>query len=134
MEPTCQLRSYHTPTPRVTSPPIPKSLTEPLTATPLPPHHYLLLTFSAGQLLEDNYLFVWYSLCPHKLLKLHLPGTIVQLQWEVMLEYVKLYYLKLDVRTLRIVTNDKDKDSHALSSISCPADMSSPNKIRRTTF
>jgi len=97
MEPTRQLRSRHTLTPCVTSPPIPESLTEPLTATPLPPHHYLLLAFLTGQLLEDNYSLAWYCLCPHELLELHPPGTIVQLQREVMLEYVKLY-LELDVR------------------------------------
>ena len=97
MEPTRQLRSRHTPTPCVTSPPIPESPTEPLTATPLPPHHYLLLAFLTGQLLEDNYSLAWYCLCPHELLELHPPGTIVQLQREVMLEYVKLY-LELDVR------------------------------------
>jgi len=133
MEPTRQLRSRHTPTPRVTSPPIPESPTEPLTATPLPPHHYLLLAFSTGQLLEDNYSLALYGLCLHELLELHPPGTIVRLQREVMLEYVKPY-LELDVRALRVVTNDKDKDSHALSSIFCPVDTSSPNKIRRTTF
>jgi len=98
MEPTHQLCSHHTPTPCVTSPPIPELLMEPLTTTPLPPHHYLLLTFLMGQLLEDNYSLAWYCLCPHELLELHPPGTIMQLQQEVMLKYVKLY-LELDVRT-----------------------------------
>ena len=134
MEPTCQLCSRHTLTPHVTSLPIPELLTEPLTAAPLPLHHYLLLAFSVGQLLKDNYLLAWYGLYLHKLLKLHPPGTIMWLQQEVMLEYIKLYYLELDVRALCVITNDKDKDSYALSSISCLADTSSPNKIRRTTF
>jgi len=35
-------------------------------------------------------------------------------------------------RALHVITNDKDKDSHALSSTSCPADTSSPNKIRKS--
>jgi hypothetical protein len=135
MEPARQLRPRHTPTPRVTSPPIPESPTGPLAAAPLPPHHYPLLAFSTGQLLEDDYSLAWYRLCPHELLELHPPGTIVRLQREVMLEYVKPY-LELDVRALRVITNDKDKDkdkdSHALSSTSCPVDTSSPNKIRKS--
>ena len=40
---------------------------------------------------------------------MHPPDTIVRLQREVMLEYVKAYF-ELDVRALRVVTNDKDKD------------------------
>ena len=129
MEPARQLRPRHTPTPRVTSPPIPESPTEPLAAVPLPPHHYPLLAFSTGQLLEDDYSLAWYRLCPHELLELHPPGTIVRLQREVMLEYVKPY-LELDVRALRVITNDKD--SHALGSTSCSADTSSPNKVRKS--
>jgi len=134
MEPARQLRPRHTPTPRVTSPPMPESPTEAHAAAPLPPHHYPMLAFSTGQLLEDDYSLAWYRLRPHELLELHPPGTIVRLQREVMLEYVKPY-LELDVRALRVVTSDKDKDkekdTYALSS-TCAADTSSPHKIRRS--
>ena len=137
MEPARQLRPRHTPTPRVTSPSVPDSPTETL-AAPLPPHHYPMLAFSTGQLLEDDCSLAWYRLRPHELLELHPPGTIVRLQREVMLEYVKPYF-ELDVRALRVVTNDKDKDrdkdkdkdTYALGS-TCAADMSSPNKIRKS--
>ena len=86
-------------------------------AAPLPPHHYPMFTFSTGQLLEGDCSLAWYRLRPHELLELHAPGTIVWLQREVMLEYVKPYF-ELDVRALRVVTNDKDKDqdTYALGS------------------
>jgi hypothetical protein len=135
MESARQLRPRRTPTPRVTSPSVPESPTETL-AAPLPPHHYPMLAFSTGQLLEDDCSLAWYRLRPHELLELHPPGTIVRLQREVMLEYVKPYF-ELDVRALRVVSNDKDKDkdkdkdTYALGS-TCAADMSSPNKIRKS--
>jgi hypothetical protein len=122
MDLTRQTRARQTPTHRVTSPSAPDSPMDPLTSTAgaaaLPPHHYPMLAFSTGQLLEDDYSLAWYRLRPHELLELHPPGTIVRLQREVMLEYVKPY-LELDVRALRVITSDKDKDkdkdSHALS-------------------
>jgi hypothetical protein len=127
MEPTRQMRARQTPIQRVASS-VPESPMEQPVAT-LPPHHYSMLAFSTGQLLEDDYSLAWYGLRPHELLELHPPGTIVRLQREVMLEYVKPY-LELDVRALRVITNDKD--THALGSTRAPdAGRSSPNKIRK---
>jgi hypothetical protein len=135
MEPIRQIRARQTPTQRVASPSFPDLPTQPLAASAaLPPRHYPMLAFSTGQLLEDDYSLAWYRLRPHELLELHPPGTIVRLQREVMLEYVKPY-LELDVRALRVITNDKDKDkdkeSHALSSACGAPDTSSPNKVRK---
>ena len=128
-EPTRQMRTRQTPIQRVASS-VPESpIEQPVTA--LPTHHYSMLAFSTGQLLEDDYSLAWYGLRPHELLGLHPPGTIVRLQREVMLEYVKPY-LELDVRALRVITNDS-KDTHALGSTTRAPDTgrSSPNKIRK---
>jgi hypothetical protein len=125
------MRARQTPILRVTSS-VPESPVEQPVAT-LPPHHYSMLAFSTGQLLEDDYSLAWYGLRPHELLELHPPGTIVRLQREVMLEYVKPY-LELDVRALRVITSDKDKDTHAHalgSTRAQDAGRSSPNKIRK---
>jgi hypothetical protein len=91
-----------------------------------------MLAFSTGLLLEDDYSLSWYRLRPHELLELHPPGTLVRLQRDVMLEYVKPY-LELDVRALRVITSDKDKDrdAHALGSPCATDSSSSPHKIRR---
>lgn len=136
MEPIRQIRARQTPAQRITSPSFPDSPAGPLAAASaaLPPHHYPMLAFSTGQLLEDDYSLAWYRLRPHELLELHPPGTIVRLQREAMLEYVKPY-LELDVRALRVITGDKDRDrdkeSHALSSACGAPDTSSPNKVRK---
>ena len=84
-----------------------------------------MLAFSTGQLLEDDCTLAWYRLRPHELLELHPPGTIVRLQRDVMLEYVKPYF-ELDVRALRVIVNDKDT-SHAFGPSSYVPDLSSPN-------
>jgi hypothetical protein len=154
-----QPRVRHPPTQRVTSPSVPELPTEqpPAAAAAseaepgFPPRHYPMLAFSTGQLLEDDFSLAWYRLRPHELLELHPPGTIVRLPREVMLDYVKPY-LELDVRALRVVVNnsdkDKDKDSHALgpscappqlppSSLPLPLDASSsssssPTKLRKS--
>jgi hypothetical protein len=84
-----------------------------------------MLAFSTGQLLEDDCTLAWYRLRPHELLELHPPGTIVRLQRDVMLDYVKPY-LELDVRALRVIVNDKDT-SHVFGPSSYAQDVSSPN-------
>ncbi|KAI0262998.1 hypothetical protein BC834DRAFT_888591 [Gloeopeniophorella convolvens] len=90
----------------------------------LPAHHYQMLAFSTGQLLEDDYSLAWYRLRPHELLELHPPGTIVRLRREVMLEYVQPY-LELDVRALRVVISDRDAHGHV------HVQEAPPNKIRK---
>ena len=109
MEPIRPARGRHPPTPRVASPAFPGSPppTEKQHTLALPPHHYMMLAFSTGQLLEDDFSLAWYRLRPHELLELHPPGTIVQLQRETLLDYTQPY-LELDVRALRVVINDKD--------------------------
>ncbi|KAI9507885.1 hypothetical protein F5148DRAFT_48508 [Russula earlei] len=127
MDPPRQLRMRQTPNQRVTSSFAPESPTEHSAATVLPAHQYTMLAFSTGQLLEDDYSLAWYRLRPHELLELHPPRTIVRLQREVVLEYIKPY-LELDVRALRVIVNDKD--SHALGP-ACASDAPSPNRIRK---
>ena len=127
LEPTRQMRMRQPPSQPVASPPgVPGSPTE-QPPTVLPPHHYPMLAFSTGQLLEDDCTLAWYRLRPHELLELHPPGAIVRLQRDVMLEYVKPY-LELDVRALRVIVNDKD--THAFGPAYAP-DMSSPSKNKK---
>jgi len=118
--------------PSVSGSPAEQSASAAAAAAPLPTHHYSVLVFSTGQLLEDDYSLAWYRLRPHELLEVHPPGTIVRLQRDNMLEYVKPY-LELDVRALRVVINDKD--SHALGGAAYAQDAasgsSSPNRIRK---
>ncbi|KAH9953794.1 hypothetical protein BC827DRAFT_1246303 [Russula dissimulans] len=130
-----RMRQPQSATPRVTSPAVSESPAErSASAAALPTHHYSVLAFSTGQLLEDDYSLAWYRLRPHELLELHPPGTIVRLQRDSMLEYVRPY-LELDVRALRVVINDKD--SHALAGGPAYAQDAaasgplSPNKIRK---
>ena len=127
LEPTRQMRMRQPPSQPVASPPgVPGSPTE-QPPTVLPPHHYPMLAFSTGQLLEDDCTLAWYRLRPHELLELHPPGAVVRLQRDVMLEYVKPY-LELDVRALRVIVNDKD--THAFGPAYAP-DMSSPSKNKK---
>lgn len=108
-EPTRQPRTLRQPlSQRVATPPsdIPATPTE-QSPDIIPPHHYPMLAFSTGQLLEDDCSLAWYRLRPHELLELHPPGAIVRFPRDVMLEYIKPY-LELDVRALRVIVNDKD--------------------------
>ncbi|KAH9057938.1 hypothetical protein EDB83DRAFT_1036493 [Lactarius deliciosus] len=124
-EVTRQPHGLQAPIQRIASPTITEESVEPVSRTAmLPPHHYQMLAFSTGQLLEDDYSLAWYGLRPHELLELHPPGTMVRLPREIMLEYIQPY-LELDLRALRVVVNSKDAQgtSHL-------QDMS-PNKIRK---
>ena len=114
---------------RVASPSsgVPRSPTDQLPAI-LPPHHYQILAFSTGQLLEDDCSLAWYRLRPHELLELHPPGTIVRFPRDVMLEYIKPY-LELDVRALRVIVNDKDM--HAFGPAYAASDAPSPGKNKK---
>jgi hypothetical protein len=126
-EPTRQLRTIRQPlSQRVASPSssVPGPPTEQLPAI-LPPHHYPMLAFSTGQLLEDDCSIAWYRMRPHELLELHPPGTIVRFPRDVMLEYIKPY-LELDVRALRVIINDKDV--HAFGPGYAAPDTPSPSK------
>jgi hypothetical protein len=129
-EPTRQPRIMRQPlSQRVASPSsgVPASPTEQLPAI-LPPHHYPMLAFSTGQLLEDDCSIAWYRLRPHELLELHPPGMIVRFPRDVMLEYIKPY-LELDVRALRVIVNDKDV--HAFGPGYASPDVPSPGKNRK---
>lgn len=125
LEPTRQPHGRQASNQRIASPTATEEPVEPVPpAAMLPPHHYQMLAFSTGQLLEDDYTLSWYRLRPHELLELHPPGTMVRLPREVMLEYIQPY-LELDVRALRVVVNAKD--AHGTSYLQ---DVS-PNKIRK---
>ena len=131
LEPSRQQRMRQPMSQRVASPSgVPGSPTEQLPRVPtvLPPHHYMMLVFSTGQLLEDDCTLAWYRLRPHELLELHPPGTIVRLPRHAMLEYIKPY-LELDVRALRVIVNDKD--THAFGPAYAPPDTSSPSKNKK---
>ena len=124
-EPTCQARGREVPNQRIASPTTAKEPMDPEPhAAMMPPHHYQMLAFSTGQLLEDDYTLAWYGLRPHELLELHPPGRMVRLPREVMLEYIQPY-LELDVRALRVVVNAKDAHyTPYLQDVS-------PNKIKK---
>ncbi|KAI9444250.1 hypothetical protein H4582DRAFT_1920371 [Lactarius indigo] len=125
-EATRQPHGLQAPNQRIASPTAIEEPVEPVSRTAmLPPHHYQMLAFSTGQLLEDDYSLAWYGLRPHELLELHPPGTMVRLPREIMLEYIQPY-LEFDVRALRVVVNAKDAHS-----ASHQQDMS-PNKIRKS--
>ena len=129
-EPTRQPRTLRQPlSQRVASPSsgVPGSPTDQLPAI-LPPHHYQILAFSTGQLLEDDCSLAWYRLRPHELLELHPPGTIVRFPRDIMLEYIKPY-LELDVRALRVIVNDKDM--HAFGPAYSAPDTQSPGKNKK---
>lgn len=105
---TGQARGREAPNQRIASPTAAEEPTEQVShAAMMSPHHYQMLAFSTGQLLEDDYSLAWYGLRPHELLELHPPGRTVRLPRDVMLEYVQPY-LELDVRALRVVVNAKD--------------------------
>lgn len=61
---------------------------------------YTLVTFSTGHILEDDFFLSWYNLRPYELLELHLAGAVVSLPREVMLDYVKPYFMA-KVKVLR---------------------------------
>ena len=123
-ESTRQPHARQAPNQRIASPTTTEEPVEPAPpAAMLPPHHYQMLAFSTGQLLEDDYSLAWYRLRPHELLELHPPGMMVRLPREVMLEYIQPY-LELDVRALRVVVNAKDAHGTYLQDVS-------PNKIRK---
>lgn len=133
-EPTRQLRTLRQPlTQRVASPSsgVPESPTEQQQQqlpVIFPPHHYPMLAFSTGQLLEDDCSLAWYRLRPHELLELHPPGTIVRFPRDVMLDYIKPY-LELHVRALRVIVNDKDM--HAFGPAYAAPDAPSPSKNKK---
>lgn len=107
-EPTAQVRGREASNQRIASPTAAEEPTEQAShAAKMSPHHYQMLAFSTGQLLEDDYSLAWYGLRPHELLELHPPGRMVRLPRDVMLEYVQPY-LELDVRALRVIVNAKD--------------------------
>jgi hypothetical protein len=107
-EATSHARGREAQNQRVASPTAVEEPTEQVShAAMMSPHHYQMLAFSTGQLLEDDYTLAWYGLRPHELLELHPPGRMVRLPRDVMLEYVQPY-LELDVRALRVVVNAKD--------------------------
>jgi hypothetical protein len=115
IDPFRQRRARQQPASRATPPDVPSSPTHTHSiTTSLPPYHYQMLTFSTGQLLEDDFSLSWYHLRPHELLELHPPGTIVPLQRETMLDYIQPY-LEFDVRALRVVVNDKDSSALGLA-------------------
>ena len=61
---------------------------------------YTLVTFSTGHILEDEFLLSWYHLRSYELLEMHLAGAVVSLPREVMLEYIKPYFVA-KVKALR---------------------------------
>jgi hypothetical protein len=67
---------------------------------------YTLLTFSTGQVLEDDFKVLWYDLHPYELLELHHVGADLRLPRDVMLEYVQPSF-EAKVRALRLVLRER---------------------------
>lgn len=131
-EPARQLRTLRRPLSQRVASPSSGVLGPPTEQRPaiLPPHHYAMLAFSTGQLLEDDCSIAWYRLRPHELLELHPPGTIVRFPRDVMLEYIKPY-LELDVRALRVIVNDKDVHAFGPGGYAAPDAHFSPSKNKK---
>ena len=74
-------------------------------SVPLP--QYTLLSFSTGQILEDQRSVEYYRLFPHELLELHTHLSIIKLSRELIDDYVKPYF-EARVWALRVVVRDDD--------------------------
>lgn len=68
---------------------------------------YTLVTFSVGQILEDEFLVSWYNIRSYELLEMHLAGAVVNLPREVKVEYVKPYF-EGKVKWLRVVWGSRE--------------------------
>jgi hypothetical protein len=76
-------------------------------STTLP--QYTLLSFSTGQVLEDNALLSWYSVYPHELLELHLHTSLVKLPRDNIANYIKPYF-EARVWALKVITRDDESN------------------------
>lgn len=63
---------------------------------------YTLMTFSTGQILEDDFLMSWYHLRPYELLELHPAGALITLPREIMVDYIQPYF-EAKVKSLRVL-------------------------------
>lgn len=71
---------------------------------------YMLVTFSTGQILEDDFTLSWYKLRPYELLELHRAGELVPLPRHELHSYVSPY-LEVPVLALRVVWREgKEKN------------------------
>lgn len=61
---------------------------------------YTILTFSNTHILEDAFVLSHYKIHPHELLEIHPAGSIVRLQREVMVQYIRPYF-EAPVKALR---------------------------------
>lgn len=67
---------------------------------------YVLVAFSTGQILEDDFPVSWYNLRPYELLEMHMAGAVVSLPREIKAEYVQPYF-ECKVKCLRIVWGER---------------------------
>lgn len=111
---------------------------------------YIIISFSTGSILEDEFTLSWYNLRPYELLEMHPVGTVAPLRRDVLADYIQPYF-QAKVRVLRVVWNHrsgrfeapgidiqyepyngymaKDKLAHTLDSLSSK----SSNEKRRKT-
>ena len=71
---------------------------------------YILVAFSTGQILEDDFPVSWYNLRPYELLEMHTAGAVVSLPREIKAEYVQPYF-ECKVKWLRIVWDRLRKEA-----------------------
>jgi hypothetical protein len=77
------------------------------------PSQYRLVSFSTGQILEDDLTLSWYKLRPYELLEMHDLSSDMRIPREIMLNYVQPYF-EAEIHALRLVR--KDEGSHGQES------------------
>jgi hypothetical protein len=98
---------------------------DPSSSTKLDPSsQYVLVSFSTGQLLEDDLSLSWYNLRQYELLELHNIASDMRLPREVMHEYVQPIF-EAKVKALRVVLRETadhhrrpNRDNHENHSLS----------------
>jgi hypothetical protein len=73
---------------------------------PLLPSLYNLVSFSTGQILEDDLTLSWYKLRPYELLEMHDLSSDMRIPLEIMLNYVQPYF-EAEIHALRLVRKDE---------------------------
>jgi hypothetical protein len=53
---------------------------------------YIILTFSNGLILDDDFLLSWYDIRPYELFEIHLAGSIIRLPREIVVHYARPYF------------------------------------------
>lgn len=101
---------------------------------------YTLISFSTGNILEDDFVVSWYKLRPFELLEIHLSGSVVNLPREVMMDYVEPYF-EAGAKMMRMIWSEREgnhlgirrkKDGSTTTSMESLGSFDAGKKSRRT--